>query len=212
MRRAIVILAFVAAVLGALAIRVVVEGRGALAEGDELLARGRTAEAIRAYESAARWYLPLALHVDTAYEKLRMIAEQGTRSSSALTPSSRLAAWRSIRSAARATRWLVTPHADDLAAADAAIASISAGLPGAATADPAWHAERLARDSRPSIGACVLASFGILLCREARSPSRRGVRDRQPGRDGVLGRRPLQRLSACVCLRRRRPRRQWLRI
>jgi hypothetical protein len=163
MRRAIVILAFVAAVLGALAIRVVVEGRGALAEGDELLARGRTAEAIRAYESAARWYLPLALHVDTAYEKLRMIAEQGTRSSSALTPSSRLAAWRSIRSAARATRWLVTPHADDLAAADAAIASISAGLPGAATADPAWHAERLARDSRPSIGACVLASFGILL-------------------------------------------------
>ncbi len=156
MPRAIVVLAFAAAILAALAIRVVVEGRSALAEGDELAGRGQVLEAVHSYETAARWYLPLAPHVDAAYAKLRTIAERSA-------PDQQLAAWRAIRSSARATRWLVTPHADDLAAADAAIASISAGLPQAATADPAWHRERLARESRPSVGACLVASLGILL-------------------------------------------------
>lgn len=159
-KRTILILAFVAAVLGALAIRVVLEGRSALATGDDLMASGRTAEAIRAYETAARWYLPLAPHVDQAYAKLRAIAETGDAPSD---PALQLAAWRAIRGAAMATRWLVTPHADDLAAANAAIASISAGVPQAATADPAWHAQRLARETRPSVGAAALASTGILL-------------------------------------------------
>jgi len=159
--RAIVVLAFVAAVLGALAIRVVVEGRSALAEGDELVAQGQVLDGIRAYETAARWYLPLAPHVDTAYAKLRTIAEHPAPDPAG--GAQQLAAWRAIRAAARATRWLVTPHADDLTAADAAIASISAGVPQAATADPAWHREQLAREARPSIGACVVASLGILL-------------------------------------------------
>ena len=75
-KRAIVILGFAVAVLGALAIRVVVEGRRALADGDGFLLRGRPADAIRAYETAARWYLPLAPHVDEAYRKLRALAEQ----------------------------------------------------------------------------------------------------------------------------------------
>lgn len=138
------------AVLGTLAIRVVYEGRSALAAGD--------------YETAARWYLPFAPHVDEAYAKLR----ERTKSED---PAVALAAWRSIRSAARATRSLWQPHADDLAAADAAIAKLSAEAPGGGKLDGvvrdsdrlAWHRERLARDVRPSIGAAALAGIGIVL-------------------------------------------------
>lgn len=133
------------AVLAALAIRVVYEGRSALANGD--------------YETAARWYLPFAPHVDEAYAKLRA----QTKSED---PAVALAAWRSIRSAARATRSLWQPRADDLAAADAAIAKLSAEAPGGGKLDGdrlAWHRDRLARDVRPSIGAAALAGIGILL-------------------------------------------------
>jgi hypothetical protein len=155
-KRAIVIVAIGLGVLAALAIRVVVEGRAALAEGNKSLQRGRTAEAIRAYETAARWYMPLAPHVGEAYRELRALA-------ASTDPAVALAAWRSIRSAARATRSLWTPHAEDLAAADAAIAAASARVPQAATADPVWHAERLARDPRASVGGLALAAAGILM-------------------------------------------------
>jgi hypothetical protein len=155
-KRAIVILAVVLGVLAALAIRVVVEGRNAMADGAAANDRGRPAEAIRAYETAARWYLPLAPHVDEAYRELRALA-------ASTDPAVSLAAWRSIRAAARATRSLWTPHAEDLAAADAAIASSSVQVPQAATTDPAWHRERLARDPRASVGGLALAALGILL-------------------------------------------------
>jgi len=165
-KRAIIILAVVGGVLGALAIRVVMAGREALAAGDDWMQRGRSVEAIRSYETAARWYLPLAPHVDEAYAKLRTIAEQ-TRADAKTDAAVRLAAWRAIRSAARATRSLWTPHADDLAAADTAIATLSAAiepssLPGEATPE-SWHSERLAREQRPRAGTAALAGFGILL-------------------------------------------------
>jgi hypothetical protein len=135
----------VLAVLGALAIRVVYEGRSALAAGD--------------YETAARWYLPFSPHVDEAYAKLR--AE--TKSED---PAVALAAWRSIRAAARATRSIWQPHADDLAAADAAIAKLASEAPGGGKLDGdrlAWHRDRLARDVRPSLATAALAGIGVLL-------------------------------------------------
>jgi hypothetical protein len=143
-------------IAGALAIRVVAEGRAALADGDVAAAAGRPADAIRSYETAARWYLPLAPHVDAAYSRLRELASSGD-------PAVSLAAWRSIRDAARATRSLWTPHADDLALADAAIATRSAAGPGAATTDPAWHRQRLAHDERASIVGLALAAVGLVL-------------------------------------------------
>jgi hypothetical protein len=162
-------------VLGALAIRVVMAGRDALAAGDDWMQRGRTIEAIRAYETAARWYFPLAPHVDDAYAKLRTIAEQtsGAKTADPKAEAAQaavtLAAWRAIRSAARATRSLWTPHADDLAAADAAIATLSSavrkpsGDPTAEATPPSWHRERLAREQRLGVGTAALAGFGILL-------------------------------------------------
>jgi len=154
------IAAILVAALGALALRVVLEGRAALADGDAAMDRDQPLTAIRAYETAARWYLPLAPHVDDAYDRLRALTK--TKQTGAA-----LAAWRSIRGAARATRSLWTPHAADLAAADTAIAELSArdpdaGPAGATTGDrEAWYRSRLARDVRPSPGAAVLAGLGI---------------------------------------------------
>lgn len=151
MKRVLLPVAVVLAVLGALAIRVVVEGRSALAASD--------------YETAARWYLPFAPHVDEAYAKLRTLTKSED-------PAVALAAWRSIRAAARATRSLWQPHADDLAEADAQIAKLAAAAPGGGKLDGgvvrensrlAWHQARLARDVRPSLAAAILAGVGILL-------------------------------------------------
>jgi hypothetical protein len=162
MKRALVIVAIVLAGLGALAIRVVTEGRTALAEGNDWALRGKPIEAIAAYETAARWYLPLAPHVDAAYARLRALGGDPD-------PAVALAAWRAIRSAARATTGLWTPHRADLADADAAIARAEARQPGAASAGPttaareAWYAGRLARDDRGSRGAAALAALGLLV-------------------------------------------------
>lgn len=161
MKRLLIPVAIVVAVLGALAIRIVVEGNAALGDARDYVLRGKPMEAIGAYEDAARWYLPLAPHVDTAYDKLRILASDPD-------PQISLAAWRAIRSAARATSGLWTPHAKDLADADAAIAGMSARQPGAASPAPttagreAWYRDRLARDSRPGHGAAALAALGVL--------------------------------------------------
>ncbi len=160
MKSALIVAAIVIATFGSLAIRVVVEGRSALAEGNEAAAAGRIDDAIAAWESAARWYLPLAPHVDEAYARLIELATQrGVRG---------LAAWRAVRSAALATRHMWTPHAEDLAAADAKIADLASRDPqGAAAGGPdaetrrRFHTERLARDPRPSTGAVILAIVGL---------------------------------------------------
>ncbi len=151
------ITAVVVAGLAALALRVVLEGRAALAEGDAAMAEQRAADAITAWEAAARWYLPSASHVDDAYDRLRELAR--THHSAA--------AWRSIRSAARATRGLWQPHAEDLAEADAALLALATTDPERAPAggEPAkftaWYGEQLARDPRPSSGSAALAIVGI---------------------------------------------------
>jgi hypothetical protein len=158
-RRAFVItVAIVVAGLLALALRVVIEGRSALARGDAAMAANRYPDAIAAWEAAARWYLPLAPHVDDAYDRLRELAKSKES----------LAAWRAIRSAALATRGPWQPHADDLAEANAAIAALTAADPERApiggpdpVAHVTWHAARLAADARPGLGSSFLAVSGI---------------------------------------------------
>lgn len=191
------IAALVLAGFGALAIRVVVAGRAELAAGDEAMARGKPGEAIQSFEASARWYLPLAPHVDDAYDRLRSLAKSED-------PRLAIAAWRAIRGAARASRTLWTPHADDLAAADAAIAKLAAADPEAApieagadagpAAREAWHQARLSRAGRPSVGATALAVLGIVLwVGGAVLLARRGIAP-----SGALARRPA--LAAGVAI------------
>lgn len=160
MKRALIPAAIVIAVLGAVAGRVIVSGRAALAAGDAAATAGDTDLAIERWESAARWYLPIAGHVDDAYARLIDLAGKDHRHA--------LAAWRAVRSAALATRGLWTPHTDDLAAANAAIAEMASRDPEGAVAGGAdaaarktFHTERLARDLGPSRGAVVLFTLGI---------------------------------------------------
>jgi hypothetical protein len=154
--------AIIVAVLAALSIRVVVAGRSALAEGDDWMLRGKPIEAVGAYETAARWYLPVAPHVDDAYAKLRTLAGNPD-------PTVQLAAWRAIRSAAHATTNLWTPHAGDLADADTNIARLEARQMGAASPGPttaareAWYKDRLGRATHPGRGPAILAALGVLI-------------------------------------------------
>jgi len=160
MKRALIPLAITLAVLGALAARVIVSGRTALAAGDAAAAAGDVDLAIERWETAARWYLPIAGHVDEAYARLIALTGSDRRHA--------LAAWRAVRSAALATRGLWTPHADDLATANAAIAEIASRDPEGAVAggvDAAarktFHTERLAPTGAPR-GAVALFAFGII--------------------------------------------------
>lgn len=160
MKRTVIgIVAIVVAGVAAVSVRVVLEGRSALADGDAALADHRPSDAIAAWESAARWYLPFAPHVDEAYDRLRDYAK--ARSS--------VAAWRAMRRAALATRTLWQPHAGDLADANAAIANATTVDPERAPggiAEPeayaAWQRTLLAHDGRPSTGATLLAILGIV--------------------------------------------------
>ncbi|CAN5348759.1 hypothetical protein BH11MYX1_BH11MYX1_56090 [soil metagenome] len=164
MKRGLAIAAIAAAVIGIIAVRAVRAGRRAIAVGDAFAEHHDTREAVRSYEAAARWYVPLAPHVEAAYRKLH-----------ALTGSpDALAAWRAIRSAARATRSLWQPHVEELAEADVAIAKAEARDPEAGIgpvfgsqrpsveAREPWLDSRLRADSRPELWAAILASFGIL--------------------------------------------------
>ena len=117
--------AILIAVLAALSIRVVVAGRSALGDGDDWMLRGKPLEAIGAYETAARRYLPLAPHVDDAYGKLRALA--GDQSLAV-----QLAAWRAIRSAASCTSRIgVSPPMPALTLCAGAMPSFSHNSPAA---------------------------------------------------------------------------------
>ena len=161
MKTTLLVTALILAGLGALGLRVVLEGRAALTAGDRAATEGRIDDAIASWESAARWYLPGVPHVDDAYERLRALA-------SADAPHA-LAAWRAVRSAALATRSLWTPHADDLMTANAEIAERSSRDPeGAAAGGPdaatrkVWHVTQLARDPRPRVLGAGLSLLGIV--------------------------------------------------
>ena len=161
-------------VLGITAARMIARGGDALAAGDAAAAEGRDADAIASWEAAAREYVPLAPHVDAAYQRLVAIGAQDRTN-----PARRLAAWRDVRSAALATRGLWTPHVLDLERANAMIAELASRDPEGAAAAGAnavarrlYHATQLAADRRPGPGqvaffvggiAVVVVGIGLLI-------------------------------------------------
>ena len=159
---------WVVAVAGVVALaataRVVVAGEGEIAASTAALKAGDAREAIAHARRAAGWYAPGAPHVRVAYQRLVVLA---TTAEGLGDRDTALYAWNAVRSSAIETRWLVTPHADDLARADQAIARLHTATPRppGTRVDPpdvvlARELEALSRNDAPRVGwvvALVLA-------------------------------------------------------
>ncbi|WP_437504740.1 hypothetical protein [Sorangium sp. So ce1099] len=159
------VLAVAGFIIGAASLRVVVAGEREIAESTDALRAGDPHAAALHARRAAGWYAPGAPHVRVAYERLIALATAAEGLGQADTA---LFAWRAVRTAALETRWLTTPHADDLELANAAIARLSAAAPrppGTRTEPAAAvareHLEALARDDAPRVGwvVALVAAF-----------------------------------------------------
>jgi hypothetical protein len=140
-------------VLAAATGRVTSSGEKEIALSTEALRAGDAHGAAEHARRAAGWYAPGAPHVRVAYERLLAI---GTTAEGLGDRETALFAFRGVRTAAIETRWIFTPHAEDLEAADRAIARLSTEAPrapGLRTEPPQTiereQLEALARDESP---------------------------------------------------------------
>jgi HAMP domain-containing protein len=90
----------IVAALGVLAIRTLVTGEEALDEAERAFDRGDLRESVRQARRAASAYLPFAPHVDSAYQRLVVIARGAE---AAGRPHVAAFAWNALRSAALET-------------------------------------------------------------------------------------------------------------
>ncbi len=151
------------AALAAVTARVIVAGEAELGASTAALRAGDPVEATVRARRAAAWYAPGAPHIRVAYERLMAI---GKEAEARHRPDVALLAFEGVHEAAVATRWLVTPHADDLAAAAAAIARIRSRdlRPPEATTTPDAQIERElleALATRPGPSRPTSAALGI---------------------------------------------------
>jgi hypothetical protein len=113
-------------VVGAASARVVTSGEKEIALSTAGLQAGDAHRAAEHARRAAGWYMPGAPHVRVAYARLLAL---GTAAEGLGDRDTALFAFRGVRTAAIETRWLLTPHEDDLERADRAIARLSADAP-----------------------------------------------------------------------------------
>jgi hypothetical protein len=165
-RRAATAVTVVGIAIAAASARAIASGEREIALSSDELRAGHPLEAIQHARRAAGWYMPGAPHVRVAYARLAALAIAAEKIGDRDTA---LFAWRSVRTAALETRWLVTPHAEDLARADAAIARLAAALPRPAETrvDPNAEIERdtlaaLARDDAPDTAWSVVLVAGVV--------------------------------------------------
>jgi hypothetical protein len=121
--RAALSVAAAALVLGAIALRVIAEGRAELRAGEAAYAEGDFAASAVHARRAAVAYVPFAAHMGSAYERLRTLAREAEARGD---HDAALFAWRAMRSAAIASRWFVAPRGAERREADGAIARLSA--------------------------------------------------------------------------------------
>jgi hypothetical protein len=164
-RRAAAALVVVGFCAGVVVTRAVWEGRVALADGDRALAAGDREGAIRWWRRAARWYVPLAPHVASAYDRLESIGREAEERGDLATA---LAAWQGVRGSILATRSFYVPHEERLEPANRRIAAVLARMEGAApdagqseAERTAWHYRLLERDEAPDVGWTLVALLGF---------------------------------------------------
>lgn len=147
--------ASICAALGFLSARVLIEGERELRISDSRFAAEDFQDAIVHARRSAAWYLPGAPHVPAAYARLNKIAQNAESRGDVVTA---LLAWRSVRSAAISSRFLVIPRQDQLQLANASIARLQArrtptlGSPAIVDADvERAQREAQARVDRPRV-------------------------------------------------------------
>jgi hypothetical protein len=126
LRVALRVIAIVALLFSALAVRVVVSSRSELLEARRLKERGDIAGSIVHFRRAARWYAPASpYHVEALSELGKIAREAERRGEKPLA----LSAYRAIRAAIMSTRSFYTPERDRLKAANRRIADLMASEP-----------------------------------------------------------------------------------
>jgi len=140
----------VIAVAAVVAVRVAVSGRADLATAIACRDAALPSTAVDFASRASRWYLPVG---GGSREARLLLADLARDASAAGDDALSLRAWQELRGSIRATRWLVTPDADLLEVADAAIAKGMAAIDrlpdGRPGLDEAGHLAFLKRDSMP---------------------------------------------------------------
>jgi hypothetical protein len=114
-------------VVGAATLRVVLAGEQEIALSTRALKAGDAHGAAEHARRAAAWFAPAAPHVRVAYDRLVAL---GAAAEGLGDRELALFAYRGARTAALETRWILAPHDDTLALANAAIARLSAAAPG----------------------------------------------------------------------------------
>jgi hypothetical protein len=153
--------------LGDIVTRAFWEGGSAIDKGDEMQRAGDLRGAVTWWRRAARWYVPGAPHVNSAYDRLEQL---GHKAEAAGDVNLALLAWRGVRSSILATRSFYTPHSERLEPANRKISALMASFEGA-SADPGkseeqrtqWHYALLERDESPSVAWSILAILGFLI-------------------------------------------------
>ena len=159
----LLVLAALALVLAVAATRAAWLGGRALDDGDAAAARGDRAEAIAAWRTAARWYLP---GVGASAPALTRLEKAARAAEAAGDPATALAAWQAIHTSVRSIQGLTSPFADRLARADERIAALLAARPGPRVAADeagraAWHRAILAEAPTTSRVMLILAALGL---------------------------------------------------
>jgi hypothetical protein len=164
--RAAKIALVIGVVAAAVTARVIVAGEREITLSTAALRAGDPHEAALHARRAAGYYAPGAPHVRVAYERLIALASKAERVGDRATA---LYAWQAVRIAAIETRWIVTPHADDLERANAAIARLQSGeeRPLGTRGEPAKIIERealaaLSRDEAPHVPWVITLVAGFL--------------------------------------------------
>lgn len=183
-------LALIGLVIGAATVRVIAAGEREITLSTAALRQKDPHEAIVHARRAAGWYAPGAPHVSAAYQRLIALAIAAEGLGQTETA---LFAWNAVRGSALETRWLVTPHEEDLVRANQAIASLMSKAPGplGTRADPPSVLEQrylddLLKDEAPRVPwiSALVAAFGAwtsgayLFARKAISPTGRILWDK----------------------------------
>lgn len=170
-------------VIGVASARVVSSGEKEIALSTAALKAGDARGAVEHARRAAAWYAPGAPHVHVAYQRLMAL---GTAAEGFGDRDMALYAFRGVRTASLETRWLVTPHSEDLEKANRSIARLSADAPRAPglRTEPPQRIERaaleaLGRDEAPRVpwvivlvaGAFIWAIGAVIAVRRAVGPA-----------------------------------------